>query len=121
MWCGKADIAATLMEDCDPVFITSHGLRVPEEPGGELQDLAKEVGWKGLATLPALLLERKHGRNVKTPPRGRTSDDQVTCFLNPLGLGYQFAAVGSIIYKRAKEQGRGHELPTDWFTELEIP
>ena len=45
----------------------------------------------------------------------------MTCFLNPLGLGYQFAAVGSVIYKRAKEQGRGHELPTDWFTETEIP
>ena len=64
-------VAATLMEDCDPVFITSHGLQVPEEPGGELQDLAHEGGWKGLATLPELLLERKHGRNVKTPPRGR--------------------------------------------------
>jgi ornithine cyclodeaminase/alanine dehydrogenase-like protein (mu-crystallin family) len=117
----RADVAATLMEDCDPVFITSHGLEVPEEPGGELQDLANEVGWKGLVTLPELLLERKHGRNVKTPLRGRSSDDQVTCFLNPLGLGYQFAAVGAVIYKRAKEQGRGHELPTDWFTELETP
>ncbi len=115
------DVQATLMEDCDPVFITSHGLHVPEEPGGELQDLAHEVGWKSLVTLPELLLERKHGRNDKQPSRGRTSDDQITCFLNPLGLGYQFAAVGSIIYKRAKEQGRGNELPTDWFTELEIP
>jgi ornithine cyclodeaminase/alanine dehydrogenase-like protein (mu-crystallin family) len=117
----KADVAATLMEDCDPVFITSHGLRVPEEPGGGLQDLASEVGWKGLVTLPELLLERKHGRNTKPQARGRTSDEQVTCFLNPLGLGYQFAAVGAIIYKRAKEKGRGNELPTDWFTEQEIP
>jgi alanine dehydrogenase len=117
----QADVAATLMQDCDPVFITSHGLHVPEEPGGDLQNLADEVAWKNLVTLPELLLERKPGRNVKTPQRGRTSDNQVTCFLNPLGLGYQFAAVGSVIYKRAKEQGRGHELPTDWFTELEIP
>jgi alanine dehydrogenase len=45
----------------------------------------------------------------------------VTCFLNPLGLGYQFAAVGSVIYKRAREEGIGHELPTDWFTQQEIP
>jgi ornithine cyclodeaminase/alanine dehydrogenase-like protein (mu-crystallin family) len=117
----RADVAATLMEDCDPTFITSHGVRVPEAPGGELQDLANEVGWKGLVTLPQLLLERKHGRNVKPQARGRTSDDQVTCFLNPLGLGYQFAAVGAVIYRRAKEQGRGNELPTDWFTEKEIP
>jgi alanine dehydrogenase len=114
----KCDVAATLIEDCDPVFVTSHGLRVPEEPGGELQNLADEVGWKGLVTLPELLLDRKRGRNTT---RGRTSDDQVTCFLNPLGLGYQFAAVGSVIYRNAKEQGRGTELPTDWFTEQEIP
>ncbi len=26
-----------------------------------------------------------------------------------------------LISKRAEEQGRGHELPTDWFTEKEIP
>jgi hypothetical protein len=45
----------------------------------------------------------------------------VTCFLNPLGLGYQFAAAGSVIYKRAKEKGIGQELPTDWFTQKEIP
>jgi ornithine cyclodeaminase/alanine dehydrogenase-like protein (mu-crystallin family) len=114
----RADVKATLMGDCDPVFITSNGVRVPEEPGGELQDLAQEIGWKQLVTLPELLVDRIHGRNSN---RGRTSDDQVTCFLNPLGLGYQFAAVGSIIYQRAKEQGRGRELPTDWFSQKEIP
>ncbi len=52
---------------------------------------------------------------------GRAASSQVTCFLNPLGLGYQFAAVGAIIHKRAKEKGIGHELPTDWFTQKEIP
>jgi alanine dehydrogenase len=41
----------------------------------------------------------------------------VTCFLNYVGLGYQFAAVGSIVNRRAREQGVGRELPTDWFTE----
>jgi alanine dehydrogenase len=115
---ARADVRATLMEDCDPVFITSHGLQVPEEPGGELQNLADEVSWKKLVTLPSLLLDLKNGRNETL---GRTSSRQVTCFLNPLGLGYQFAAVGAIIYKRAKEKDVGHELPTDWFTQKEIP
>jgi len=117
----RADIAATLMEDCDPVFITSHGLHVPEEPGGELQNLAEEIDWKGLVTLPELLLEGKQGWQAGTERRGRTSADQVTCFLNPLGLGYQFAAVGAAIYRNAKAKGVGNELPTDWFTEKEIP
>lgn len=115
---ARTDVQATLMEDCDPVFITSHGLHVPEEPGGELQNLAEEIGWKKLVTLPTLLLDMKEGRNES---RGRTARSQVTCFLNPLGLGYQFAAVGAIIYQRAKEQGVGQELPTDWFTQTEIP
>ena len=115
------DVQATLMEDCDPVFITSHGLRVPEEPNGELQNLADEVGWKKLVTLPQLLLAQKPGRNAPTDVKGRTSQEQITCFLNPLGLGYQFAAMGHVIYQKAKQQGRGHNLPTDWFTQKEIP
>jgi hypothetical protein len=26
-----------------------------------------------------------------------------------------------VIYKRAKDQGAGHDLPTDWFTETVHP
>jgi ornithine cyclodeaminase/alanine dehydrogenase-like protein (mu-crystallin family) len=48
---------------------------------------------------------------------GRSNDDEVTLFMNNLGLGYQFAAAGSVVYRNAKEKGLGHELPTDWFTE----
>ena len=48
---------------------------------------------------------------------GRQTDAEITCFMNNLGLGYQFAATGSVVYRKAKEQGVGHDLPTDWFTE----
>jgi hypothetical protein len=41
----------------------------------------------------------------------------VTCFINNIGLGYQFAAAGSVVYRKARERGLGHDLPTDWFTE----
>ena len=37
--------------------------------------------------------------------------------MNNLGLGYQFAAAGAVVYRKAKASGVGHELPTDWFTE----
>ena len=113
----KADVAATLMEDCDPIYIKSHGLHVPDEPKGELSNPAEEVGCERLVTLPELLLDRKNGRNSS---RGRTSSDQVTCFLNPMGIGPQFAAVGAVVYRRAMEQARGNNLPTEWFTEKEI-
>lgn len=46
---------------------------------------------------------------------GRTRDDQITFFLNNVGTGVQFAAVGYFIYRRAKERGLGREIPTDWF------
>ena len=48
---------------------------------------------------------------------GRTRDDQITCFLNNTGNGYQFAVCGAVAYRRARERGLGRDLPTDWFTE----
>jgi alanine dehydrogenase len=49
--------------------------------------------------------------------RGRSAPDEVTVFLNNVGLGYQFAVLGSALYRNAKSRGVGRELPTDWFTE----
>lgn len=46
---------------------------------------------------------------------GRARDDQITFFLNNVGTGVQFAAMGYFIYTRAKEKGLGREIPTDWF------
>jgi alanine dehydrogenase len=45
----------------------------------------------------------------------RTSDQQITFFLNNVGTGVQFAAIGYCAYKGAKEKGLGKEIPTDWF------
>jgi len=52
---------------------------------------------------------------------GRKSADEVTCFINNIGLGIQFAAVGSAIYSEAKARGIGKEIPTDWFLESVHP
>jgi alanine dehydrogenase len=46
---------------------------------------------------------------------GRTNDRQITFFLNNVGTGVQFAAMGYSAYRAAKEKGLGHEIPTDWF------
>jgi ornithine cyclodeaminase/alanine dehydrogenase-like protein (mu-crystallin family) len=46
---------------------------------------------------------------------GRTSDKQITFFLNNVGTGVQFAAIGYCAYKVAKQNGSGREIPTDWF------
>jgi alanine dehydrogenase len=45
----------------------------------------------------------------------RTNDSQVTFFDNVPGSGIQFAAVANLIYEKAKQQGVGREIPTEWF------
>jgi ornithine cyclodeaminase/alanine dehydrogenase-like protein (mu-crystallin family) len=91
-----------------PTHVLTHDLQNAEK--------AKENGWNSvgdldfakLPTLPELIVGRAQGRQ---------SDQEVTCFLNNIGLGYQFAAVGATVIRKAKDSGLGHELPTDWFTE----
>ena len=46
---------------------------------------------------------------------GRKDDNQITFFLNNVGTGVQFAAIGYCAYKAAKEKGLGHEIPSEWF------
>lgn len=45
---------------------------------------------------------------------GRENDKEVTYFLTE-GMGTQFVAVAAVVYRKAKEQGKGEELPLDWF------
>lgn len=52
---------------------------------------------------------------------GRSSADDVTCFINNIGLGIQFAAVGYAVYSEAKAKSFGREIPTDWFLETVHP
>lgn len=47
--------------------------------------------------------------------RGRRSDGEVTCFVNNIGLGIQFAATGAVIYEAARRANTGREIPTEWF------
>ena len=48
---------------------------------------------------------------------GRMKDDSISCFCNNVGLGLQFAAVGSEVLARARKARVGREIPTDWFLE----
>jgi ornithine cyclodeaminase/alanine dehydrogenase-like protein (mu-crystallin family) len=52
---------------------------------------------------------------------GRASPGEVTCFINNIGLGIQFAAVGHAVYLEARAKGVGREIPTDWFLETVHP
>jgi len=52
---------------------------------------------------------------------GRTDDAETTAFVNNVGLGIQFAAVGALVYRRARELGVGCEIPTEWLTQTVHP
>jgi alanine dehydrogenase len=104
----RADRVVIHNNDGSPLNFTTKDLVVPERAKNKGWALAEEIDFKKLPTLPQLITGKTEGRNA---------DDEVTCFINNLGLGYQFAAVGSVVHRKAKEQGFGHELPTEWFTE----
>ena len=94
-------------EDKQPPFETSD-LPDMKKIAGTDGAVKKAVGFEKLPTVFDLIAGRA---------RGRKNRDQVTCFLNNTGTGYQFAACGAVAYRKAKQQGIGRELPTDWFTE----
>lgn len=104
----RADRLVIHTNDAKPLHFTTRGLLVPETELGKGWKLADEIEFSELPTLAQLIAGKV---------QARTDSNQVTCFLNNLGLGYQFAAAGAQVYEKAKKAGRGRELPTDWFTE----
>jgi ornithine cyclodeaminase/alanine dehydrogenase-like protein (mu-crystallin family) len=118
----RPELEVAAMKACDlmvihnnvgsPTHLFTKGVSIPEKAENKGWMLAEEIGFDSLPTLPQL---------VTGEIRGRTQADQITCFLNNLGLGLQFAAVGAVAYAKAKERGLGRELPTEWFTETLHP
>jgi ornithine cyclodeaminase/alanine dehydrogenase-like protein (mu-crystallin family) len=104
----RADRLAIHVNDGAPMHITAADVVVPEKSGGRGWEVGSDIDFTKLPTLPELISGRFEGR---------TTESEVTCFINNIGLGFQFAAAGAVIYRKAKESGTGHDLPTDWFTE----
>jgi ornithine cyclodeaminase/alanine dehydrogenase-like protein (mu-crystallin family) len=90
--------------------VTSSALAHFEREDFKLRDHPTERGidWKALPTLPELLAGRV---------KGRSSERQITGFVNNIGMGAQFAAVGKKVYDAARAKGAGREVPLDWFTQ----
>jgi len=105
----RADRVVIHTRDVHPIMELSSEL--PESARlyeGKRTPKADDVDITKFPTIPELIVGKA---------KGRSNDQEVTLFMNNLGLGYQFAAAGSVVYRNAKERGFGHELPTDWFTE----
>lgn len=90
--------------------VTSSALAHFEREDFKLRDHPTERGidWKSLPTIADLLCGRV---------KGRDNEQQITGFVNNIGMGAQFAAVGKKVYDAAKAKGLGREVPLDWFTQ----
>jgi ornithine cyclodeaminase/alanine dehydrogenase-like protein (mu-crystallin family) len=85
---------------------------IKKGPGQAAGSLVEHPFWLAAPELRELV-------SGKVP--GRATAEETTCFLNNLGIGLQFAAVGAAVYAEAKRRGAGHEIPTDWFLETVHP
>ena len=108
------DILVIHSRESEPLSYVSRGERsaVPELAGGGAKAKGGVVEWGELPNLGELLVGKV---------AARSNPQQVTCFVNNIGLSLQFAACGMAVYERAREQGIGRELPGEWFTEKEHP
>jgi ornithine cyclodeaminase/alanine dehydrogenase-like protein (mu-crystallin family) len=104
----RADRIVLHSHDSSPIHVTTRDLAFAEKEEKRGWSTEVDLDFKKLPTLPELIAGKAEGRK---------SDAEVTCFMNNIGLGYQFAAAGAVVYRKAKASGLGHELPTDWFTE----
>ena len=75
-----------------------------------------DAGWQHPGYAPFQWHTRPElGELIAGKSVGRQAAEEITCFNNNIGLGVQFAAVGSAILEVAERQSMGHELPIDWF------
>jgi alanine dehydrogenase len=104
----RADRVVLHYHEASPLHVATKDLALAKTANEHGWSMSKEIDFDKLPALPDLIMGRAEGRK---------SDSEVTCFMNNIGLGYQFAAAGSVVYRKAKETGLGHQLPTEWFTE----
>jgi len=101
-----------VLNKCDPIAIhTQFGGIQHFQPPGIIEDMPgvrreKPRDWTKYPEICDLIAGKV---------ASRTNDRQISFFLNNVGTGVQFAAMGFCAYKSAKENGTGHEIPSEWF------
>lgn len=110
------------IERADVIVVRSADPATFHHPPGNAPVEAAEV--KRLA--PRLQAKVVELGDVVGGHAGRRRADDVTLFTGgglgaSSGLGIQFAAVADTIYRAAKEEGLGREIPTEWLTETAKP
>ena len=114
----KNEIDAPALGKLDRIVLHQHDEKpiIAAEPGAHAADSEGTKGWGtdlgiDFNTLPTVF------DLVTGAAKGRDGAQEKNAFLNNLGMGYQFAVAGAVVVAKAKAQGIGHALPTEWFTE----
>ncbi|HWG05293.1 MAG TPA: ornithine cyclodeaminase family protein [Beijerinckiaceae bacterium] len=104
-----ADVAVTHSRNAEAPMqiIRAAGADLARDTDRQKARLAEAIDEDAMPTLGEIVLGRAAGRG---------NDKEITLFLNYTGMGYQFAATGALLYRRAIEQNVGRKLDTDWFT-----
>jgi ornithine cyclodeaminase/alanine dehydrogenase-like protein (mu-crystallin family) len=91
-----------------PLTEVAKGVVLPDQTQGRGWSANEAVDFSTSPLLPQMVVGEISGRE---------DDGEITCFINDLGLGLQFAAVAGLVHRKAVAAGIGQQLPTDWFTE----
>lgn len=113
-----AELSPEVVRRADVVAIHD---RRPHGGSVAAKGVALPETWLAIAGMPELDRAPTLAELISGKAQGRISSGQRSCFVNVIGIGLQFAAVGAMFYRKAVERGRGHTIPTDWFTEDVVP
>ena len=113
-----AELSPDVMRRADLVAI--HDRRLP---GGAVatRGIKLPETWLAVAGMPELDQAPTLADLISGKAHGRRSPEEKSCFVNVIGMGLQFAAVGALFYRKVVEAGRGQKLPTEWLTEDVVP
>ncbi len=113
------EVEQTLLDGCDRVVV--HVSAQPKQFDNVMANTPnlaaeRESGWwnapgNRFAEYPEL------AQLVAGRVAGRSRREDITCFVNNIGVGLQFAAVGALVLAKAVAAGLGHEVPDEWFSE----
>jgi ornithine cyclodeaminase/alanine dehydrogenase-like protein (mu-crystallin family) len=101
------DDAPILAHDPIPLLQRLHAGQDPSEVIGSLPS-GTSVGGRDEPDLAEIVAGRFAADLTQTA---------ITGFVNNIGIGIQFAALGALVYERARERGLGQDIPSDWFTQ----
>ena len=105
----RADRVVVHERESSPTHVVAGGPRV--------EALVADNGWANVRDAVAWEQAPTLSEVIAGDVPGRLDDDEVTCFVNNIGTGAQFAAVGGRLLQIARDRGAGQELPTEWFTQ----